>query len=120
MGREFSVDEGFDGNSYGELDKSAVSRQEAGLFNTQEAQVAALIVRMLGCDAAKVQRDATLESLGGDSLDGIEIVMEAEEEFGIEISDDEMERAKTVQDVFDVVKAATDHEADATIRPVSK
>lgn len=107
-----------DANRYGETDKSLVTKQEAALFNEQEVKVAAMIVRMLGCEASKVQRNATLESLGADSLDGIEIVMQAEEDFNIEISDDEMESCKTVQDVFDVIAKATAHEADATIRPV--
>lgn len=87
-------------------------------FNEQEAKVAAMIVEMLGCDASKVTRTATLADLGGDSLDGIELVMEAEERFHCEISDDEADKVKTVADLFAVISVATAHEADATIRPV--
>ncbi len=87
-------------------------------FNEQEVKVAAMIVEMIGCDVSKVTRDATLADLGGDSLDGIELVMEAEERFHCEISDDEAEKVKTVADLFGVISVATAHEADATIRPV--
>lgn len=48
----------------------------------------------------KVHEDDDLISdLGGDALDTIELVMELEERFNIEISDDEAERMRTVQDV---------------------
>lgn len=119
MGREFSVDEGFDGNSFGEFDKSATTRQEAALFNTQEAEVAGILKNQLGVEVT--DRSARIiADLGGDSLDIVEIVMALEEHFEIEISDDEAETINTVDDAFKVVKTATDHEADASIRPVKK
>ena len=43
--------------------------------------------------------DLLIDDLGGDALDIIELVMELEEKFNIEISDDEAERMHTVQDV---------------------
>lgn len=114
------VTDQFVGNAsrYGETDKSAVTKQEAALFNVQEASIAAMLVELLGCPAEKVTREATIESLGADSLDAVEIVMETEDRFNCEISDDEAEKVKTVADLFAIVKTATDHEADASIRPV--
>lgn len=102
-----------DASRYGETDKSAVTKQEAALFNVQEASIAAMLVELLGCPVEKVTREATFESLGADSLDGVEIVMEAEDRFNIEISDDEAEKIKTVGDLFATIKVATAHEADA-------
>ena len=116
MGREFSVDGDFDASRYGETDKSAVTKQEAGLFNTQEAEVVGIMVRLFGCEAHQVTRDATLESLGADSLDGVELVMELEEHFNIEISDDEASDLPTVADVLKVVAEAVAHEEDADPR----
>lgn len=52
----------------------------------------------------KVHEDDDLISdLGGDALDTIELVMELEEKFNIEISDDEAERIRTVQDAYNCV-----------------
>ena len=50
-------------------------------------------------DVAKLTVD-----LGGDSLDAVEIIMALEEDFGIEITDQEAEKAVTVLDVIDMVK----------------
>lgn len=108
MGREFSVDGDFDASRYGETDKSAVTKQEAGLFNTQEAEIAGIMVRLLGCEAHQVTRDATLESLGADSLDGVELTMELEEHFSIEIADSDMDDVTTVGQVLDLIAEKTD------------
>lgn len=59
----------------------------------------AIIVDKLSVDENEVTMDASFEDLGADSLDIVEIVMALEEEFDIEISDDEAEQAKTVGDV---------------------
>ena len=50
-------------------------------------------------------KDSTrfIEDLGADSLDMVELVMELEEEFGIEIPDEDAEKAKTVKDVIDYI-----------------
>lgn len=82
-------------------------------FNEQEARAAAVIVNTLGCPPTAVTRDATLESLGADSLDSIQLSIDLEEHFNIEISDDEATSARTVADVFAVVKTAVQHEEDA-------
>ncbi|HBT19163.1 MAG TPA: acyl carrier protein [Clostridiaceae bacterium] len=62
-------------------------------------KLSAIIVDKLSVDENEVTMDTTFEDLGADSLDIVEIVMALEEEFDIEISDDEAENAKTVGDV---------------------
>ncbi len=52
-----------------------------------------------------VPEAAFIDDLGADSLDLVELVMEMEENFGVEISDEELERIVTVQDVIDFLKA---------------
>ncbi|MBN1664388.1 MAG: acyl carrier protein [Deltaproteobacteria bacterium] len=51
-----------------------------------------------------VPEAAFIDDLGADSLDLVELVMEMEENFGIEISDDELEKIVLVQDVIDFLK----------------
>ena len=59
-----------------------------------------IIVEQLGVDPERVKPEASfLEDLGADSLDIVELVMAMEEEFVIEIPDDEAEKLRTVNDV---------------------
>ncbi len=63
-------------------------------------------------EKAKVNLEANLLSdLGADSLDQVEIVMALEDEFGIEISDDDGEAIKTVADVVNLVTRLTGEKA---------
>jgi len=64
-----------------------------------------IIVDKLSVDENEVTLDSSFEDLGADSLDIVEIVMALEEEFDIEISDDEAEQAKTVGDVVNYLTA---------------
>ena len=83
-------------------------------FNVVEAQVAAMIAKNLAVEPFKIVRSALLiEGLAADQLDIVELTMDAEEHFGIEISDSEAEAIKTVEDLFAVVQVALGHEADA-------
>ena len=67
-----------------------------------KTRIEKLIANHFGFD--KVHEDDHLISdLGGDALDIIELVMELEEKFNIEISDDEAEHMRTVQDVCNCV-----------------
>ncbi len=62
-----------------------------------EAKVKEIIVENLGVDSEKVTRDASfVEDLGADSLDTVELVMAFEEEFDIEIPDEDAEKLTTV------------------------
>ena len=68
------------------------------------ARVRALIVTQLGVDEDAVVDDADLiDDLGGDSLDMVEMIMTAEEQFGVEITDDEAEDMKTVADAIRLI-----------------
>jgi acyl carrier protein len=59
-------------------------------------RVQKIIVEHLGVETEKVTEDASfLDDLGADSLDIVELTMAFEEEFGVEIQDDEIERCDT-------------------------
>lgn len=76
------------------------------LFTAQEAVIAGIIAENLGVEPHKVTRTASLiDDLGADSLDVVELVMAAEEHFGIEITDEEGDAADTVEKVFNLIAA---------------
>ncbi len=71
-----------------------------------EEKVKGIIVEQLNVDADAVKAEATfIEDLGADSLDIVELVMTMEEEFDLEIPDEDAEKIKTVGDVVTYVKA---------------
>lgn len=64
-----------------------------------------LVAEGLGVDAAKVVPEARFqEDLGADSLDLFELVMSFEEEFGVEIPSDDLEKMSTIQDVVNYIE----------------
>jgi len=66
-----------------------------------EDRIKEIIVEQLGVDASEVTDDASfIDDLGADSLDTVELVMAFEEEFGIEIPDEEAEKLQTVNDAL--------------------
>ncbi|MBU8907046.1 acyl carrier protein [Desertibacillus haloalkaliphilus] len=68
------------------------------------ARVSKIIVDRLGVDEAEVKPEASFkDDLGADSLDVVELVMELEDEFDLEISDEEAEKISTVSDVVDYI-----------------
>jgi acyl carrier protein len=70
-----------------------------------EERVKSIIVEQLGVDAEEVNQDASfVEDLGADSLDTVELIMAFEEEFGVEISDDEAEKIRKVRDAVDYIE----------------
>ena len=72
-----------------------------------EERIKKIIVDQLGADAAAVKPEASfIEDLGADSLDTVELVMALEEEFDIEIPDEEAEKITTVQSAIDYVTKA--------------
>ena len=70
-----------------------------------EQKVKDIIVQQLGVDPEKVKPGASfVEDLGADSLDTVELVMAFEEEFGVEIPDEDAEKIRTVGDAINYLK----------------
>jgi acyl carrier protein len=73
-----------------------------------EEKVREIIVDQLGVDDKQVTTGASfIDDLGADSLDTVELVMALEEEFDIEIPDEEAEKITKVQDAIDYIKNRT-------------
>ena len=71
---------------------------------TVERRVIEIIVEQLGVGEDEVTPEASfIDDLGADSLDLVELIMAMEEEFGLEISDEEAEKILTVQDVINYI-----------------
>ncbi|NPA49649.1 MAG: acyl carrier protein [Thermodesulfobacteria bacterium] len=71
-----------------------------------EEKVIDIIVEKLNVPREQVKPEASfIDDLGADSLDLVELVMAMEEAFGMEISDEEAEKLRTVKDVIDYVKS---------------
>ena len=73
-----------------------------------EEKVKEIITDQLGVDDKQVTATASfIDDLGADSLDTVELVMALEEEFDIEIPDEEAEKIAKVQDAIDYIKNRT-------------
>ena len=73
-----------------------------------EDKVKDIIVDQLGVDEKQVTLEASfVDDLGADSLDTVELVMALEEEFDIEIPDEEAEKIATVQDATNYIASRT-------------
>jgi acyl carrier protein len=69
-------------------------------------RVKKIIVDRLGVDESKITPEASFkEDLGADSLDVVELVMELEDEFDMEISDEDAEKISTVGEVVKYIEA---------------
>ena len=69
-----------------------------------DEQVKQIIVEQLGVEEAEVTPSASfIDDLGADSLDTVELVMALEENFDIEIPDEDAEKIRTVQDAIDYI-----------------
>ena len=74
-----------------------------------ESQVIDIIVEQLGVEREKVTPEAKfIDDLGADSLDTVELVMNFEEKFSLEVPDDDAEKLRSVADV---VKYIEEHKA---------
>jgi acyl carrier protein len=71
------------------------------MADSTESRVKEIIINELGVEPEKVTPQASfVEDLGADSLDTVELVMAFEEEFGIEIPDEDAEQLQTVGDAI--------------------
>ena len=69
-----------------------------------EQRVIEIIVEQLKVSPEEVTLEASfIEDLGADSLDLVELIMAMEEEFGLEISDEDAEKIQTVQDAVNYI-----------------
>jgi len=74
-----------------------------------EDRISAIIVEQLGVTKEELAPNASfIDDLGADSLDIVELVMAMEEEFDIEIPDDDAEKIQTIADVISYVKEKTE------------
>ena len=70
-------------------------------------RVAKIVVEHLGVEADKVTQDASfIDDLGADSLDIVELVMAFEEEFGVEIPDEDAEKIAKVEDAISYIESS--------------
>jgi acyl carrier protein len=75
------------------------------MADNTEDKVKEIIINELGVEPEKVTPEASfVEDLGADSLDTVELVMAFEEEFGIEIPDEDAEGLQTVGDAIKYLK----------------
>lgn len=69
-------------------------------------KVRSILVGQLGVDEEKVTMDASIvDDLGADSLDVVDLIMSLEEEFDVEIPDEDVENMKTVGDIVKYIEA---------------
>ena len=72
-----------------------------------EEKIKSIIVEQLGIEESEVELESSfIDDLGADSLDTVELVMAFEEEFDLEIPDEEAEKITTVKDAVDHIMIA--------------
>jgi acyl carrier protein len=75
------------------------------MVSSVEARVKKIVCEQLGVSEEEVTPEASfIEDLGADSLDIVELVMALEEEYELEISDEDAEKIKTVRDVISYIE----------------
>ena len=75
-----------------------------------DARVREIIINELGVEPEKVTDDASfVEDLGAESLDTVELVMAFEEEFGLDIPDEDAEKMRTVGDAVGYLNKQSDN-----------
>ncbi len=70
-----------------------------------QKRVSEIVAEQLGVDISEVTIDASfIDDLGADSLDTVELVMALEEEFGVEIPDEDAEKITTVKEALEYIQ----------------
>lgn len=75
-------------------------------FSPEEtfSKISDIIADKLAIDKQRITKESTLADLGADSLDLVEIIMKMEEQFGIEINDEDAEHMNNVGQVVDYIQ----------------
>jgi acyl carrier protein len=77
-------------------------------MSSVEERVKKIVAEQLSTSEDQISNESSfVDDLGADSLDTVELVMALEEEFDLEIPDDEAEKITTVQQAIDHINAAT-------------
>jgi len=69
-----------------------------------ESKIKEIVAEILKIEPKTIQSESTFEDLNVDSLDMVEIIMKMEEEFDIEISDEQAEKIKSIRDAVEKVQ----------------
>ena len=73
---------------------------------SNEQRVKKIVAEQLGVNESEVKNESSfVNDLGADSLDTVELVMALEEEFGVEIPDEDAEKIQTVEDVTKYIQS---------------
>jgi acyl carrier protein len=87
------------------LRNDTIWKEDSRSMATVDERVKKIIAEQLGVEEDEVTSEASfVEDLGADSLDTVELVMALEEEFGIEIPDEDAEKILTVGKALDYIK----------------
>ena len=68
-------------------------------------RVKEIIVDEFGVEGSAVTMESTLEDLGADSLDAVELIMALEEEYDLEFAEDEVKAMKSVKNIVDYIES---------------
>jgi acyl carrier protein len=78
---------------------------QEGIFMTLEEKVIGIIMEQLDVTREECVPEASfIDDLGADSLDLVELIMEMEENFSIQIADNELQQIRSIKDVLDYLK----------------